>query len=168
MKALSEDKEFISELLAQETEEDVKNLFKSRGVELTDEDIQDLKTLTMMCIKNKIELPEEILENISGGAYVKEWLGKNWDKLIYVSCVVGASVTAIISILKLAPSVQRTLRKSYDALDNLNYVALNAQEALDNINNGTISQVNNVLKKANNIADKVNNNKGWVQWLFGF
>lgn len=86
MKKLSEDKEFISELLVQETEEYVKNLFKSRGVELTDEDIQDLKTLTMMCIKNKIELPEEILENISGDAYVKEWLGENWDKLIYVSC----------------------------------------------------------------------------------
>lgn len=78
-------------------------------------------------------------------------------------------VTVITSMLKLTPSVRRTLRKSDTALDNLNYVALNAQEALDNINNGTIPQVNNVLNEAqNNIADKVNNNKGWVQRFLGF
>ena len=78
-------------------------------------------------------------------------------------------VTVITSMLKLTPSVRRTLRKSDTALDNLNYVALNAQEALDNINNGTIPQVNNVLNEAQiNIADKVNNNKGWVQRFLGF
>lgn len=70
IKALSEDKEFINELLIQETEEDVKKLFKSRGVELTDEDVEDLKNLTKMCIENKVELPEEILENVSGGAHL--------------------------------------------------------------------------------------------------
>lgn len=70
MKALSEDKEFINELLIQDTEEDVKKLFKSRGVELTDEDVEDLKNLTKMCIENKVELPEEILENVSGGAHL--------------------------------------------------------------------------------------------------
>ena len=43
MKSFSEDKEFINKLIIQETDEDVKKLFKSRGVELTDEDVEDLK-----------------------------------------------------------------------------------------------------------------------------
>ena len=64
MKSFSEDKEFINKLIIQETDEDVKKVFKSRGVELTDEDVEDLKNLTKMCVENKVELPEEILENV--------------------------------------------------------------------------------------------------------
>ena len=98
MKSFSEDKEFINKLIIQETDEDVKKLFKSRGVELTDEDVEDLKNLTKMCVENKVELPEEILENVSGGVSVKKWLGKNWDKLAYVACATGVAVCIIYEL----------------------------------------------------------------------
>lgn len=153
MKKLSEDKEFISELLVQETEEDVKNLFKSRGIELTDEDIQDLKTLTMMCIKNKIELPEEILENISGGAYVKEWLGKNWDKLIYIACALGLTKVLMDEIKRVS--------------DSANMVLNNIDETITNTSKQATETLNNVNIITNRIAHPMDSTKNWFCGLFG-
>lgn len=156
MKKLSEDKEFISELLVQETEENVKNLFKSRGVELTDEDIQDLKTLTMMCIKNKIELPEEILENTSGGVNIKKWFGQNWDKLIYVACALSFTGIAIRELIRTSNSVNIVL-------NNINEITINTSKQ-------TIETLNNANKITDIIAHPVENIKkaagNWFLNLF--
>lgn len=160
MKALSEDKEFINELLIQDTEEDVKKLFKSRGVELTDEDVEDLKNLTKMCIENKVELPEEILENVSGGASVKKWLGKNWDKLIYVSCALGVSAVGIgamlYSILKSNPIADKTSK----LIDQTSGAIKDFQEAIATLNISTIPATNATLDKfdaaAGNLAEATN------------
>lgn len=106
----------------------------------------------MMCIKNKIELPEEILENISGGAYVKEWLGKNWDKLIYIACALGFTKVAIDEIREISGSA--------------NMVLNNINETITNTSKQATETLNNVNIITNKIAHPMDNAKSWICGLF--
>lgn len=154
MKKLSEDKEFISELLVQETEEDVKNLFKSRGVEVSNGDIEDLKNLTVWCMENNTKIPENILENISGGVNIKKWFGQNWDKLIYVACALSFTGIAIHEII-------RTSNSANIVLNNINEITINTSKQ-------TIETLNNANKIADIIAHPAENIKKVGSWFLNF
>ena len=156
MKSFSEDKEFINKLIIQETDEDVKKLFKSRGVGLTDEDVEDLKNLTKMCVENKVELPEEILENVSGGVSVKKWLGKNWDKLAYVACATGVAVCIIYELNQIGDATKKTLKNIDSSVDN---IATQTQQSINDVNVIT-KEAKNIT---NNIAHPIKNAGGIVK-----
>jgi hypothetical protein len=64
---LMRDEPFMKEILEATTVKEVKGLFKERGVEITDSDIEFLAKVIAQVDKNEGKISEEDLENISGG-----------------------------------------------------------------------------------------------------
>ena len=65
---LLQEEAFVKNLLACETEEQVKAAFKEKGCELSSEEFEDLKVFFAEAIQTAKEMSPEELEQISGGA----------------------------------------------------------------------------------------------------
>ncbi|MDR1364269.1 MAG: hypothetical protein LBJ32_01370, partial [Oscillospiraceae bacterium] len=59
--------EFAVKLFEQKTEEDVRKLFSSEGVEITDENLKNLKTLCSEIVDKLKDIDKDELENVAGG-----------------------------------------------------------------------------------------------------
>ena len=64
--------EFFKELLNVQSNSDIHNLFSKENIEITNEDLQELKNTIEEGYNVVTEIPEEQLENFTGGIDVKE------------------------------------------------------------------------------------------------
>ncbi len=68
--------EFFKELLNVQSNSDIHNLFSKENIEITNEDLQELKNTIEEGYNVVTEIPEEQLENFTGGIDVKELNGE--------------------------------------------------------------------------------------------
>ncbi|MDR1628581.1 MAG: hypothetical protein LBR79_07455 [Oscillospiraceae bacterium] len=61
------DEDFLNELIKLTDIEEVKKAFKSKGIDITDQDIEEMRRGAFDYMNNT-EFPEELLDNIVGGA----------------------------------------------------------------------------------------------------
>ncbi len=66
LQQLVQDEEFLKEILALETIEEVQQAFKGRDVDISIEDLEKIRELMAKAINNNYELTEEDLEKICG------------------------------------------------------------------------------------------------------
>ena len=69
---LLENRDFVEKILNMKTDEEVKNEFKSNGVDLTDEEILEIKKAYSQMAEKLEKLDDNTLEKLSGG-----WGGKS-------------------------------------------------------------------------------------------
>ena len=62
-----EDKKFLNEIAKLTDVKDVKKVFKSKGIDITDQDIEEMRKGASNYVNN-VEVSEEFLDNIIGGA----------------------------------------------------------------------------------------------------
>ena len=65
---LMENEEFVKEMLAQKSEEDVQKLYAANGVELTIEEVREVGK-TLNSLDNDGELDTTALDNVAGGLF---------------------------------------------------------------------------------------------------
>ncbi|MGN1367587.1 MAG: hypothetical protein ACI4WX_01855 [Aristaeellaceae bacterium] len=70
LNALLEDKNFMVEMLSQETAEDVQALFKKNGVEFTLEEVREIGRHIEELSSAEEELTDAALESVSGGVVI--------------------------------------------------------------------------------------------------
>lgn len=70
LNALLEDKNFMVEMLSQETAEDVQALFKKNGVEFTLEEVREIGRHIEELSSGEEELTDTALESVSGGVVI--------------------------------------------------------------------------------------------------
>ncbi len=74
-----EDKKFVEELLIQKNDDDVKKLFNSQGIEISDNEIDELGEVISEITKSMKSMSENELEGIAGGGkiifsdYFRKW-----------------------------------------------------------------------------------------------
>ncbi|MBR1579510.1 MAG: hypothetical protein IJ668_03320 [Selenomonadaceae bacterium] len=68
VKALLADKNFMASALELETPEEVQELFASKGVELSIEDVKALRAAILARLGGDDEMDEDQLEQVAGGA----------------------------------------------------------------------------------------------------
>ncbi len=61
------DKSFVKKLIEFETFDEVKSLFKSEGLEISDDEIKEMGTALNKMVSKIQEVPADELENVSGG-----------------------------------------------------------------------------------------------------
>lgn len=66
-KELTNDIDFMEKVLESRTEQEVRNLFLNKGVTLDEHDIQELSDAIHLSAKRNGIVPDEELENVSGG-----------------------------------------------------------------------------------------------------
>lgn len=64
---LLENEEFVSKILSMKTDEEVRNEFKSNGVELSDEELSNIKKTYGKIMEGLEKLDDDTLEELSGG-----------------------------------------------------------------------------------------------------
>lgn len=75
---LLEDRDFVQKLMTREDVEDVKKLFKNKGVEVSDSDINELGEIMNEIVETLGKMSEEELRAICGGGY-KDKNGKEYE-----------------------------------------------------------------------------------------
>ena len=75
------DSKFLEKIIVMSDKSEVKEAFKKEGIEITDEDLKNIRDLIASSVEKISEIPEEKLEEISGGRWdgLVEWL----DEKIY-------------------------------------------------------------------------------------
>ena len=61
------DSKFLEKIIVMSDKNEVKEAFKKEGVEITDEDLKNIRDLIASSVEKISEIPEEKLEEISGG-----------------------------------------------------------------------------------------------------
>lgn len=69
---LLENRDFVEKILNMKTDEEVKNEFKSNGVDLTDEEILEIKKAYGQIVEKLEKLDDSTLEKLSGGRGEKD------------------------------------------------------------------------------------------------
>lgn len=97
------DGEFIKKILSAENLSDAKLLFQEKGIELSDEQLEDIGECISKCIASDGKMSDSELENISGGAEgsVTYAISRGIGKVISAPFVVlgyalGASPTGFV------------------------------------------------------------------------
>ena len=67
------DSKFLEKIIVMSDKSEVKEAFKKEGIEITDEDLKNIRDLIASSVEKISEIPEEKLEEISGG---------RWDGLV--------------------------------------------------------------------------------------
>lgn len=75
------DSKFLEKIIVMSDKNEVKEAFKKEGIEITDEDLKNIRDLIAGSVEKISEIPEEKLEEISGGNRdgIVDWL----DEKIY-------------------------------------------------------------------------------------
>jgi predicted ribosomally synthesized peptide with nif11-like leader len=81
LKEIFADKEFVEEVLAMETAEEVQAAIKEKGVELTLEEIDQTREQLVKIAENGEEVSDEELEQVAGGFAI-------------TACLIGIAVAA--------------------------------------------------------------------------
>ena len=61
------DSKFLEKIIVMSDKNEVKEAFKKEGIEITDEDLKNIRDLIASSVEKISEIPEEKLEEISGG-----------------------------------------------------------------------------------------------------
>lgn len=61
------DSKFLEKIIVMSDKSEVKEAFKKEGIEITDEDLKNIRDLIASSVEKISEIPEEKLEEISGG-----------------------------------------------------------------------------------------------------
>lgn len=61
------DSKFLEEIIVMSDENDVREAFRKEGVEITDEDLKNIRDLIEISVETISRMPEEKLKEISGG-----------------------------------------------------------------------------------------------------
>ena len=86
------DAKFLEKIIVMSDEKDVKEAFKKEGLEITDEDLKDVRDHIEVTVEAISRIPEEELEEISGGYgdglvdSISDWLSgphKNKGTFVY-------------------------------------------------------------------------------------
>ena len=101
VKELFSDEAFVKELFALDTAAEVQAALKEKGVELTEADIMGIRELLVRIESGEItkkqvedgELPEELLEQISGGSASLIFLGG-----LTVTYIVGSALVVTVDV----------------------------------------------------------------------
>lgn len=98
MDALSKDKDFLIKLVDSKTIDEVKQLFKQKGVEAKDEEIEMMKKVFLTAIDKGGEISDLELSEVIGGL-PKDFFSKNWHKIAMgLSALVVAGVAIGVGV----------------------------------------------------------------------
>ena len=89
---LLKDKAVAEELMRQETVEDAKKFLASKGVDVTDEELQAIHAEIQKQTSESDELNEDQLENVAGGVAI--------STVISVATAVVSAVPTVVSLFK--------------------------------------------------------------------
>ncbi len=67
------DKKFAKKIIELKSREEVKKIFESEGIEISDKEINELADSLYLIVKKTSELPSEDLAKISGGGIFDSW-----------------------------------------------------------------------------------------------
>lgn len=113
------DSKFLEKIIVMSDKNEVKEAFKKEGVEITDEDLKNIRDLIASSVEKISKIPEEKLEEISGGyedgivywldkkiyhAINKDFFENNSGKIaeiILATALVGGAVGGTIGVQKL-------------------------------------------------------------------
>ena len=80
------DSKFLEKIIVMSDKSEVKEAFKKEGIEITDEDLKNIRDLIASSVEKISEIPEEKLEEISGGVDdgLVDWLGYKFTDFSFV------------------------------------------------------------------------------------
>ena len=80
------DSKFLEKIIVMSDKSEVKEAFKKEGIEITDEDLKNIRDLIASSVEKISEIPEEKLEEISGGVDdgLVDWLGDKFTDFNFV------------------------------------------------------------------------------------
>ena len=80
------DSKFLEKIIVMSDKSEVKEAFKKEGIEITDEDLKSIRDLIASSVEKISEIPEEKLEEISGGVDdgLVDWLGDKFTNFNFV------------------------------------------------------------------------------------
>ena len=80
------DSKFLEKIIVMSDKSEVKEAFKKEGIEITDEDLKSIRDLIASSVEKISEIPEEKLEEISGGVDdgLVDWLGDKFTDFNFV------------------------------------------------------------------------------------
>ncbi len=80
------DSKFLEKIIVMSDKSEVKEAFKKEGIEVTDEDLKSIRDLIAGSVEKISEIPEEKLEEISGGVEdgLVHWLGDKFTDFNFV------------------------------------------------------------------------------------
>ena len=80
------DSKFLEKIIVMSDKSEVKEAFKKEGIEITDEDLKNIRDLIASSVEKISEIPEEKLEEISGGVDdgLVDWLGDKFTDFSFV------------------------------------------------------------------------------------
>ncbi|MBO4414390.1 MAG: hypothetical protein J5824_00240 [Lachnospiraceae bacterium] len=91
--ALTEDKDFLKSLLITKDDLEAVKLFAKRGIEMVEEECQDIRNMISESLKgiavSKEEMSDDELEAVTGGSWKGFWKG---FKKVAVAALIGAAV----------------------------------------------------------------------------
>ncbi|MDR1364662.1 MAG: hypothetical protein LBJ32_03425 [Oscillospiraceae bacterium] len=98
---LLNNKKFVTKLLKQNTEEDVRKLFFSEGIKITDENLKNLKNLCVEMIDQVKNMNDNELKNVAGGIDLNDLkdMSKN-PVLMTTIAIAGIGLTKGLSNIK--------------------------------------------------------------------
>lgn len=146
---LCKDKAFFETLFTLENDEDIKKAFLDKGLEMSDEDIEFFKNAVVKTLNNGNEIPDEILDNVSGGK--DSWMSKNWGKVIGCACAITATGAAVWGVRKLVSSTSGTCSNLDDAANEMKSAIGNVNSAVDKIGGAADS----ISETASNVNEKL-------------
>ena len=80
------DSKFLEKIIVMSDKNEVKEAFKKEGVEITDEDLKNIRDLIASSVEKISKIPEEKLEEISGGIEdgLVHWLSDKFTDFSFV------------------------------------------------------------------------------------
>ena len=99
--------EFMKKILGAETKEKVKDIFADEGVTITDEELKFLGESINEAIEKYNEIPEEKLDNISGGSVIRRVVSAPYK--ISRGLIEGAAISTLSTIRGSIRGGKRTL-----------------------------------------------------------
>lgn len=144
------DENFMKKVLKSDSVEEFKTLFKDRGIELSDKDVEEIASVFSNNINNPMEECE--LEDISGG---KISLNFNSMKMGDISRFVK-NISKSVLILSIAGSLVYFAKKGGEVMDSVTIAAYNAGSALGKVG-GTVDAVTGAVKEVGGAVGALKN-----------
>ncbi|MDR1627461.1 MAG: hypothetical protein LBR79_01645 [Oscillospiraceae bacterium] len=103
-------KDFLKKIIGLETKEEVKKAFSEEGLEISEQEVEEIGEYINACVDKLSKMPEDDLEKISGGLstvysalfdsamFVKTGLGLKYDTAEDVAAAGAFAATAVTAV----------------------------------------------------------------------